>query len=642
MILHEERHNTFRAHARAFIEAHGEGRDSRWREGTEILRNNIHPDLFEYSVRRSRGEEPPPHSFRWPRSSAQGTRDYVTVTLKVDERKGGGAIFNSIDFEKAYSGRDVKNLQDSPLDEDLGPKDEKKAEGGWLHGPGPFEGSFATEPPDQRVSDVDYESVDLADNRDDGASIQRIEANGGAETWENQPARLVTRSQESWTREQERQLIHLVVDLETEDWHDIAGDIGMSEIECQEKYRKLADLPLRERSRKEWTTEEDVDLLRFRGEYQSKDWVRMSSQLEHSVEDCQQRYQQLSNISHSHREVLTDTMDPNATQSSAPAKENVPQMWTPASRSAESRGKKRHREAEDDGAELASASKASRTDMPTAGADGNYAGSATKRKRPGLILHKPGHSPVHAKGREGEQQRTAPTSFHYSPKSPSYSPLSEDEWPSQQKRRDILSTESGPNAAVEERRGRNRTRQEDESDWKNPELLERRVKSPERQRELRKPLKHDAEFSTHKRKRDEGNEDEDTARPPKKWRLLPPKPEPLRSENKLGVSIEASNHVNESKRPVPSHQGLREGETGVAEGGLSAIDSRRRRKRRRDVSDEEEEAQLPPPRRSERIAKAQKTARSQNSQAGDRSAAVDTQERPLRRSSRLHKKMMKR
>ena len=74
----------------------------------KAIRANTEPSLFEYAERRSRGEEPPPDNRRWPRSLAQRKRDSKIVQFKVMERKDGHAIFNEVDYEKAYTGRNGK------------------------------------------------------------------------------------------------------------------------------------------------------------------------------------------------------------------------------------------------------------------------------------------------------------------------------------------------------------------------------------------------------------------------------------------------------------------------------------------------------------------------------------------------------
>ena len=647
MIPKEERHNTFRPHADEFIKTHGRGRDSHWLHNTEILRSNINPDLFDYYERRNRGEEPPPDNFRWPRSQAQMEQDWAIITLKVWDKEGGDAIFNTIDYNKAYSGRDVKNLEDSPLDQDLGPTDETKAQDGWYGGPGAHLGKYVTELPDQRAEGVDYQSVDPSNiEAEDTASPSKIPSEC-AQNWQSQRPKIVRRSREKWTRHQEKQLIYLVTDLETEDWKKIASEMQKSETECQERYREVADLPLHNRSRRVWTAKEDADLLRFRDEYQSKDWVRMSSQLEHSVEDCQERYNQLTMSLHSARSKSINTEQSGTALSSAPTEGLRAQSPAIELTELEPWREKRQREAEDDGAEFTPARKSLRTDRPTVDpSDDNARNKAIMNgDRPKLIPRGLGQRRIDPQGREEEQPVAPQVHSGYSPRSPSYSPISsEDEWPSKKKRRDILFPKSDMKVGPGEKRGRNRTREEGDIGFKTPELMKLFAESPKRWHEPRKPLGDDAQSSNNKRTRDGFDGDEDTARPSNMTRLLPPK-SPAGGKTEPGDSKGANKNLDEPERDEksehigPLNQKLEEAEAGAAEAILGGTTLQRGRKRRHDASEEEQGAHEAPPKRAKRVPKAQKNGRPQGNQADRGPAAESSWDPPRRRSSRIRKQI---
>ena len=263
-------HGPYRSSAEEFIREHGEGRDAYWHKFTREARSNIDPALFEHSEKRSRGEEPPPDSFTWPRSETELEHDFRVITRKIQEKKGGDAIFSTIDYGKAYSGRYVQDLEESPLYENLGPKGEAKTEGGWILGQGPRIGTFAIEPSHHRAREVDLEVTDINNKQSEDEDVfrQPVEL---AELWGTRNPKSWPGSAKRWTEGQKRQLIIVIVEREIDDWDAIANNIELSKTECQERYRELADLPLYNPKQGRWTAKEDTDLLRFRDEYESRD-----------------------------------------------------------------------------------------------------------------------------------------------------------------------------------------------------------------------------------------------------------------------------------------------------------------------------------------------------------------------------------
>ena len=186
----------------------------------------------------------------------------------------------------------VRNLDNSPLDEDIGPYDETKAEGGWILGWGLVDGKIVKEPEDQRIEGIDNEPVVCAAIIDE--DFEKAEPNEMAKLFATQSAPIITKSTEQWERREEKYMLQLVLDFEKNDWEEIASLIGKPVRECIEKYRELADLPLPDCPPVAWSVKEDAELLRWVDEYQVKDWVRISHFLQHDVDGCQQRYKKLT------------------------------------------------------------------------------------------------------------------------------------------------------------------------------------------------------------------------------------------------------------------------------------------------------------------------------------------------------------
>ncbi|KAL9099149.1 MAG: hypothetical protein Q9163_005307 [Psora crenata] len=264
LIDHDEEReysSPFKSIANDFMEKHkGQEMPARTRDWVWIIRANIDPSPFEYYEGRRYGLEPPQ---RWPRSEAQKCRDPEIVQIKVMEREGGGPTFGEIDYEKPCTGRGFQNPDDSPLNPNLGPINETKTEGGWIL-PRSLSENFNPASPTQR-----------------GKPLR------------TQPAPLKTKCREHWERRLEKYLLQMVLNSETIDWDAIAALVGKPVIECQEKYRELADLPLPDHPRDIWTAKEDAELVRWVQEYGVTDWIRISHFLQHDVDDCQQRSKKL-------------------------------------------------------------------------------------------------------------------------------------------------------------------------------------------------------------------------------------------------------------------------------------------------------------------------------------------------------------
>ena len=90
--------------ADAFIARHGRGRNSEWHEWTRYYRQ-ADPELFRYADRRSRGQKPALYHMRWERCPEEREYHRKLLDRKVQVRQDGSDIFDTVDYEKPYSGR---------------------------------------------------------------------------------------------------------------------------------------------------------------------------------------------------------------------------------------------------------------------------------------------------------------------------------------------------------------------------------------------------------------------------------------------------------------------------------------------------------------------------------------------------------
>lgn len=279
----------FDAVAEAFVAEHGRDRSELWREKTRDLRARIAPNFFRHSERLRNGGEPLTTAI-FKRTKTHKEWDQERLQRRTVERIGGAAVFATMNF----------SVKDNQVGDNLGPRDEIKVENGWKTGAGP-DGEFCIEPPDQRTAGVDYEPVDrntaermVNDDYFDYTQDSKKKVQDDADLFPSQEAPVRTRCQDLWTADQTGRLLALVLDQNLHNWDRISSRVKHDPIECQEKYRELADLPLHDRSLRAWNQKDDTDLLRFRGDYNVRDWVRISHHLQRTVGACQERYDQLT------------------------------------------------------------------------------------------------------------------------------------------------------------------------------------------------------------------------------------------------------------------------------------------------------------------------------------------------------------
>ena len=224
----------------------------------------------------------------WPRGEAERQCFFDGVSRKVPVRADGSPMFNPVDYT---------NVQVNKIPEEVGPTKETKVVGGWRLGPGPREGKFVVEGPSSYSTCCDLINGFLDGDADEEAShqLQSTEIARNYRAFETRDPTPESCSEQEWTRDEDMRLIEKIIVDGTSNFSRVASHMKKSKMECIARYREVADLPLSDEDsrRSSWTHQEDRDLLRFKDEYQERDWIRMSHFLRHNHLNCHQRYNKL-------------------------------------------------------------------------------------------------------------------------------------------------------------------------------------------------------------------------------------------------------------------------------------------------------------------------------------------------------------
>ena len=178
----------------------------------------------------------------------------------------------------------------SSVGEPLGPRNETKAQGGWILS----DGSFAVEPLDPRIAGVDYQPVGRKFKQAQETTRKKPQPTLNPDNWEGRQRESPQRSgAPGWSEAQTEMLVELAFQDEVEDWGRIASEIGNPINECQAKWREIASLELNPQASLAWTVKQTTELMRFVDDYGMTDWVRISHFLQHTPEACIAKHAEL-------------------------------------------------------------------------------------------------------------------------------------------------------------------------------------------------------------------------------------------------------------------------------------------------------------------------------------------------------------